>query len=321
MGLKKNKTSVAIFYDGNYMGRVSKYYGANNIVKYKLNIEVLHNYIIKEVTAIASDFLSDIYVSSSHYFRSRHSASEAVHRKSQLYRDRANDDVLSELNITSHFTPFSTNANSNDDSYISNWLSLELLEETTNKDIDIAVLVAGSNSYLPLLNKLASKGIDTMVVGWDTMMHSDSSLDIKTCETIFEAADHTIVVNVALDQDAEGLNNLLTPIQITTRSASPSHQATENEEEDNGEREISEILTLKPNFGFIRFPNNNLFFRATDYIGSYDELKVGDTVEFIVEVNDDGQSIARKVAKVESNLHLFDDEDYKIDDDFIDWEK
>lgn len=312
--------SVAIFYDGNYLGRVAKYYGSNNIVKYKLNIEALHHYIKGEVAAIANDMLSDIYIASAHYFRSRHSAIEAVHRKNQLFRDRVSDDQLRLLNIESHYTPFSTHFNSGDDAFICNWLSLDLLEESLTKEFDFVVLVVGSSAYLPLINKLTARGIETMVVGWDIVMCGENSIDIKACDKLFEAASYTVVVNVALDQDAEGLGDLLTPI-VSNRTVTPTVQQEIEEEQDNGEREISEILTLKPNFGFIRFPNNNLFFRASDYLGNYSELKVGDTVEFVVEVTDDGQNTARKVSKVESNLHLFDDEDYKIDDDFIDWEK
>lgn len=316
----KNKISVAIFYDGNYLSRVSKYYSSNNIVKYKLNIDVLHNYIKREVAAIANDMLSDIYVASSHYFRSRHSASEAVHRKNQLFKDRITDDILRSLNVESHFTPYCTKSNSGDDALICNWLSLELLDEHSVKNFDFVVLVAGSSSYFPLLNKLTSKGIDIMVVGWDIVLFGENHSDIKTCDRLFEIANYNIVVNSVLDNGNEELNDLLTPIVNSSRPV-VAQPIEEIEEEDSGEREISEVLSLKPNFGFIRFPNNNLFFRASDYLGDYNELAVGDTVEFVVETNEDGQSTAKKVDKVVSNLHFFDDDDYKIDEDFIDWEK
>lgn len=317
MAIKKNKSSVAIFYDGNYLGRVAKYYASNNIVKYKFNVEALHQYIIEEAKAIASDSLSDIYVASAHYFRSRHSAGEAIHRKNQLYRERMTDDVLRSMNVESHYTPYTTNTNSGDDAFVCNWLSLELLDELISENFDFVVLVGGASSYLPLIHKLNSKGVDTMVVGWDIVM-CDGGIDIRTCEKLFNAAAYSIIINEALDLNAEGLDGMLTPIIGTARAAVPQ---VETEETDDGEREISEIMTLKPNFGFIRFPNNNLFFRATDYLGDYSELNVGDTVEFVVETNEEGQGTAKKVAKVESNLHLFDDENYNIDDNFIDWEK
>lgn len=317
MAIKKNKSSVAIFYDGNYLGRIAKYYGSNNIVKYKFNIEALHQYIIDEAKAIGNDSLSDIYISSAHYFRSRHNALESLHRKNQLYRERMSDDVLHSINVESHYTPYSTNSNSGDDAFVCNWLSIEILDECTDGRFDLVVLVGGASSYLPLIHKLNSKGIDTMIVGWD-IVTCDGGIDIRTCEQLFTSAAYSIIINEALDLNAEGLDGMLTPIISSTRAVAPP---METQETDDGEREISEVITLKQNFGFIRFPNNNLFFRATDYLGDYSELKVGDTVEFIVATSEDGQGAAKKVTKIESNLHLFDDENFNIDDDFIDWEK
>lgn len=318
MGIRKNKTSVAIFYDGNYLSRVSKYYGSNNIVKYRLNLSALHQYILDEAEAISNDVLSDIYIASAHYYRNRHSATEAIHRKNQLYRDRITDDVLRGENIESHYAPYSQY----DESFVCSWLSLDLLDEHCSRNFDFVVLIAGDGAYIPLINKLKSKGVDTMVVGWDIVMFGENTIDIKADERLFAAATYTIVVNVALDQSPDKLSNLLSP--IASRSQEIKYDApmvVEVDTEDNGEREISEVLTLKANYGFIRFPNNNLFFRAQDYIGDFAELAVGDTVEFVIEQNDDGESTAKKVQKAVSNLQQFTDDDFQIDDDFIDWEK
>lgn len=316
MGIQKNKTSVAIFYDGNYLSRVSKYYGSNNIVKYRLNLSVLHQYICNEAAAIVSDVLSDIYIASAHYYRNRHSASEAIHRKNQLYRDRITDDVLRNENIESHYVPYSNC----DESFVCSWLSLDVLDEHNMKSFDFVILIAGDGSYIPLIKKLKSKGVDTMVVGWDIVMCGDP-INIKTDEQLFAAATYTIVVNVALDQSPDKLADLLSP--VVNRSKEIKHEAvlTDPEAEESGEREISEIMTLKANYGFIRFPNNNLFFRAQDYIGDFAELTVGDTVEFVIEQNDDGGYTAKKVQKAVSNLQQFSDDDFQIDDNFIDWEK
>lgn len=320
MSIRKNKTSVAIFYDGNYLSRVSKYYGSNNIVKYKLNLSALHQYIIDEAEAIANDVLSDIYVASAHYYRNRHSAAEAIHRKNQLYRDRITDDVLRSENIESHYAPYSQC----DASFVCSWLSLDLLDEHNVKNFDFVVLVVGDSSYISIINKLKSKGVDTMVVGWDVVMFGDNAIDIKTDERLFSAATYTIVVNVALDQTPDKLGGLLSPIAGRSQEikyGTPSVEIETDESEDTGEREISEVLTLKTNYGFISFPNNNLFFRAQDYIGDFAELTVGDTVEFVVEQNEDGESTAKKVQKAVSNLQQFSDDDFQIDDSFIDWEK
>ena len=331
MGIRKNKTSVAVFYDGNYISRVSKYYGSNNIVKYRLNIPVLHKYILDEVSAIANDMLSDIFVASAQFYRNRHSASEAINRKNQLFRDRIIDDILRENNIDGHYMPFSTTTPFQDDAYICSWLSLDLLDEHNVKDFDFVVLIAGDSNYIPIVNKLKSKGVETMVVGWDIVMCGGNSIDIKTDEKLFAAANHIVVVNIALDQSPDKLSKLLSPIasreqeakQETKQEESQNEPTSEGNNDNDEEIEIGEIMTLKNSYGFIRFPNNNLFFRSQDYIGNFSELTIGETVEFVISQTEDGESTAKKVQKAVSNLQQFDaeDESFMIDDDFIDWEK
>lgn len=328
MGNRKNKMSVAIFYDGNYLNRVSKYYGLNNIVKYRLNISALHHYILNEATSIANDILSDLYIASSHYYVNRHNATEAINRKSQLHRDRITDDILRGENIESHCAPYSTTSPYSDDSYISSWLSLDLLDEHQLKDFDLVVIIAADSGYIPLINKLNSKGVESMVVGWDVVMSVGNIVDIKTDDRLFTAAKHAIVVNLAIDQFPDKLDKLLSPIvernyeqRTEAQISSAIEEGQENEESE--EVEISEVVTLRNNYGFIRFPDNNLFFRAQDYNGNFEELQVGDVVEFVLHKSADNEYSAKKVEKATSNLKQFDDnnETYQIDEDFIDWEK
>lgn len=316
--MAKNKTGVVIFYDGNYLGRVSKYYSSNNIVNYRFNIDVLHSHI----TESAKEAMGDIYIMSSRYYRSRHMAQEAQHRKNQLYRDRVNDDLLRSLNIDCRYASYSTNFNSGDDAYIHNWLSLELIDTVTDKNADLVVLVGGSSSYLPLIQMLRSKGVEIMFVGWDAAMQGETAPDIKSCEALFENADYSIMVNSILDSEPESLEGLLTAVNSVIIEEEEIEQSDKNNITDEiiGEWEVSEIITLKPTYGFIRFPNNNLFFRSSDYTGDFNKLRVGDSVEFMVGKTAEGQLLAKTVSKIESNLPLFDEEeDYSISEEEIDW--
>ena len=170
-----------------------------------------------------------------------------------------------------------------------------------------------------------------MVVGWDIVMCGGNSIDIKTDEKLFAAANHIVVVNIALDQSPDKLSKLLSPIasreqeaeQETKQEESQNEPTSEGNNDNDEEIEIGEIMTLKNSYGFIRFPNNNLFFRSQDYIGNFSELTIGETVEFVISQTEDGESTAKKVQKAVSNLQQFDaeDESFMIDDDFIDWEK
>lgn len=65
-------------------------------------------------------------------------------------------------------------------------------------------------------------------------------------------------------------------------------------------RQVSEILSLKNGFGFIRYPNNNLFFHSQDVIGDFYDLSVGDSVEFVIEQNAQKQDVAKCVKKIQN---------------------
>lgn len=321
----KNKTRVAIFYDGNYLGRVARYYASNNIVNYRFNIDALHKYITEQLASVNEAY----YLNASRYYRCRHTAKEAMHRKNQLFRDRYTDDLLCSLNIECKYTSYSATSNCGDDALLCNWLSLDILDSAKEAKLDMVVLVAASSSYLPVLNKLVSMGVDVMLVGWDVAMCADTAPDIKTCATLFSAAHHTVVVNSVLDNEPETIEGLLTAINsvrpITEEELSNDNDKIEVAQDidfsENEDWEVSEIVTLKHSFGFVRYPDNNLFFSLSDYKGDFVTLKVGDSVEFVVGLSDDGQKVAKKVSKIESNLHLFDEEGgYSVSEEFIDWE-
>ncbi len=63
-----------------------------------------------------------------------------------------------------------------------------------------------------------------------------------------------------------------------------------------GEVQRSEILSLKDGYGFIKYKPNNLFFHYTDMLGvDFNELNIGDFVEFIVGYKEDGRGFATNV--------------------------
>ena len=75
-----------------------------------------------------------------------------------------------------------------------------------------------------------------------------------------------------------------------------------------GEVQTSQILSIKNGFGFVKYPNNNLFFHQLDVIGDFFELAPGDTVEFTIDKNQMKQDVAKNVKKVSPNPEAQDDE-------------
>lgn len=65
---------------------------------------------------------------------------------------------------------------------------------------------------------------------------------------------------------------------------------------DKTDIKTSEILSLKNGFGFIRFPPNNLFFHYTSVVDhDFNDLKIGDRVQFIITNNYVGEDVAKNV--------------------------
>src|SRR5690606_31071362 len=62
------------------------------------------------------------------------------------------------------------------------------------------------------------------------------------------------------------------------------------------ERHRSTVMSLMNGYGFIRYPDNNLFFRHEDLQDmAFSDLMVNDEVEFNVAINHRGQRVAKQI--------------------------
>ena len=58
-------------------------------------------------------------------------------------------------------------------------------------------------------------------------------------------------------------------------------------------------MSMMNGYGFIRYPDNNLFFLRDDLEGvEFADLHIGDPVEFSLAVNSRGQRVARAVRRI-----------------------
>ena len=64
------------------------------------------------------------------------------------------------------------------------------------------------------------------------------------------------------------------------------------------ERYLGEVMSLHNGYGFIRFPDNNVFFLHDDLDGiEFTELSVGTMLEFNVAMNSRGQRVAKNISR------------------------
>ena len=106
-----------------------------------------------------------------HFFQGRRSAqhSDPV----ALKGERAFDEMLSRIGVTTHYLPLKRRGTAELEKGIDVWLALEALEQSYYKHYDFVVLLAGDGDYLPLLRKLNAFGIRVMLLFWEFEYEDD----------------------------------------------------------------------------------------------------------------------------------------------------
>ena len=233
---------------------------------------------------------SKCQIAQAHYFRGRLNAAEAAQRGNQLYNDRVFDDILMSEGIQPHSLPLRNLQGKKEERGIDVWLSLEAYELAMTGRIDTVVLIVSDTDYTPLMRKLR---------GWDC--GSCCSVGIRVCQRRRREDGHQDLARIALaghlsvamhdviNYGVQQNNPLISEMFV---APDPSRQAREQT------FETSEILSLKNGFGFIKYPNNNLFFHYQDVVGEFADLNVGDPVEFTIEQNQQKQDVAKNVRKL-----------------------
>lgn len=291
---------IGVFYDGNFLLHSSNYYNYVHSEKRRLSITGFHKFIhnhVAEILAVDSD---KCRITQAHYFRGRLNASEAASRDNQLYNDRVFDDILMSEGIHTHYLPLRNVQGKKEERGIDVWLSLEVYEKALRKEIDIAVLIIADTDYTPMLRKVLSTGIPVMVIGWefDYVAENGQYMVTRTSHELMNLATYPIAMQNVIEQGLADNDPIINNIFVPADGGSSSHSSGSAASVPTGEIENSEILSLKSGFGFIKYPNNNLFFHSLDVIGNFGELEVGDEVEFTIEKNAQGQDVAKNVKKL-----------------------
>ena len=289
---------IGIFYDGNYFYHVSNYYNYNHPRRARLSIPGLHEFIRNQVAQYEGADLRYCQVVDAHYFRGRLTATEANNRN-KLLADRLFDDVLMREGIVTHYMPITARGEKG----IDVWLALEAFELTIHKHFNVLVLIAGDADYIPLIRKINSLGSRVMILGWDfeytdelgNLRSTTTSVDLLE-EVAYPISMHELIDNKARRSDPV-INNLFIYKDPAVVAARERKAAIENgsmpyEVQDAGQVKRNRVVTLKDGYGFVATdtPGRNLFFCWQDMAeGDFNDLTVGDVVEYTVGENERGE--------------------------------
>lgn len=305
MQSSKRPTKIGVFYDGNFLLHTSNYYNYIHPQKRRLSIGGIHRFLRSHIAAMDQISESLCAVVEAHYFRGRLNASEASQRGNQLYNDRVFDDILMSEGVQTHYLPLRNLFGRKEERGVDVWLSLEAYELSVIRDLDIVVLVASDTDYVPLVRKLVGRGVRVFLMSWEFEYTNEDGNKVvtRTSHELTNVATVTLPMHEIIEEGFAEENPVINGMFVAEgRNASVQ----------SPKKERSDILSLKNGYGFIRYPNNNLFFHYQNVVGDFTDLKVGDTVEFVIDKNSEGQDIAKSVKKVDtadSGLDEFDDWD------------
>ena len=282
---------IGVFYDGTFLLHASNYYNYIHPVKRRLSLGGLHNFIRHRVAEEEGIEPSKCQIAQAHYFRGRLNAAEAAQRGNQLYNDRVFDDILMSEGIQPHYLPLRNLQGKKEERGIDVWLSLEAYELAMTGRIDTVVLIVSDTDYTPLMRKLTGLGLRIMLLSWEFEYVNDDGVKMvtKTSHELLSLATYPVAMHDVINYGVQQNNPLISEMFV---APDPSRQAREQT------FETSEILSLKNGFGFIKYPNNNLFFHYQDVVGEFADLNVGDPVEFTIEQNQQKQDVAKNVRKL-----------------------
>lgn len=311
--MQDKMTRIGVFYDGNYFLHVSNYYNYDHPRKRRLSINGLHQFIKQEVAVEEHSNANLCQIVDAHYFRGRLSAQEAHQRGSVLYWDRVFDDILMSAGVTTHYLPLRGGLGRKEEKGIDVWLALEAYENAVHKQFDVLVLIASDGDFLPLVRKLNTLGTRVMILSWDFEFTNDMGKTIitRTAQDLLEEASYPVPMHEIIDNRLRRNDPIINNIFVVGESKRRAHPTFNQDEkielveldpeieEKIGKVQTSEILSLKNGYGFIQFPPNNLFFHYTSVKDlDFNDLLIGDRVEFTLEKNEDNQLIATSIGLI-----------------------
>lgn len=167
---------IAVFYDGNYFGKVSDYYRYQHNRQRRLSFDGIHSFIRSEVAAQEHVEERTCQIVETHWFRGRFLTPSMLdkypddqERLRRLIGERSFQDIVVSTGIVQHEYPIATDEGSGRpvEKGIDVWLSLEAYDLAVHKKLDVLALVACDGDYVPLVRKLNGIGTRVMLMSWD----------------------------------------------------------------------------------------------------------------------------------------------------------
>lgn len=295
---------IGVFYDGSYFSHVSNYYNYVHPHRRRIHIGGLHDFVKHMVAEREGTKPNLCHIIDSHFFRGRFTAREANEKANQLYHDRVFDDVLMYNNVQTHYLPLKDTEGRKKEKGIDVLMALETYELCMLKRYDVVALVASDGDHVPTVRKLHALGCKTMLLGWDfEFTDSETGVQVatRTSMDLWNEVSYPLQMHDLVDEGLKEDDQVVRELFVMRESVNRDHeeQFSTMADEDPDARHTSTIMSIMNGYGFIRFPDNNLFFLRDDLEDiDFNDLHIGDPVEFGLAVNNRGQRVARAIKRI-----------------------
>ncbi len=298
---------VGVFYDGSYFTHVSNYYNYVHAHRRRIHLGGLHDYIRHAVAERERTQPQLCHIIDAHFFRGRFSAKEANDKPNQLYYDRIFDEVLMYNNVQTHYLPLRDMQGRKKEKGVDVLMALETYELCMLKRYDVVALLASDGDHVPLVRKLHGLGCKTMLLSWDFEFEDATTGETQVTRTstdLWNEVSYPLqmheIVEEGLTDDDPIVKEMFVARESMPRLDEYQQTVSEGPAPDPDERHRSDIMSLHNGYGFIRYPDNNLFFLHDDLEDvEFTDLTLGDMMEFNVAVNSKGQRVAKHIRRAE----------------------
>jgi uncharacterized LabA/DUF88 family protein/cold shock CspA family protein len=308
-----NIYKIGFFYDGNFVNKISDFYNFRHISKSRISLKGIQEYVLSKIVKNENVDSKICKIVESHIYKSRTTA-RAADEKDALYGERVFDDACMYDGITTHYLPVKIQNNRRIEKGTDVWLALDAYEISLLKKLDMVVLVTNDIGFKPLVKKLHSIGVNVLLLSWEIDWNSESDYFIaKSAKDLIESCNSHIDLANEYEVNQEDFKNMI--VQKVEKDSKDTYQSANKfanksnkffdtrtfdddveVEYDSEKRLESEIHSIKNGYGFITYPPNNIFFHAKDLLErSFDNIEVGDAVEFQVYKKPDGDIVAKHV--------------------------
>lgn len=315
MALRNRALKVGVFYDGGYFTHVTNYYNYVHPHRRRIHIGGLHDLVQHKLAELEGTRPSLAHIIDAHFFRGRFSAKEANEKPNQIFNDRVFDEVLMYNGVQTHYLPVREMRGRKAEKGIDVLMALETYELAMHKRYDVVVLIASDSDHVPLVRKLHALGCKTMLLAWDFEYTDNLSGELVTTRVsrdLWNMASYPLEMCPIIDDGLKEGDPLVLDLFVQKESVRHDDAGmdlfgnadTRTEEPRpepqlvDEERHTSTVMSKFHSYGFIRYPDNNLFFMQDDLEGVlFGDLQLGDPVEFNVALNNKGQRVAKHIRR------------------------